>query len=229
MKKKIERKELFIDNFNNVNAISLVKSPAIEIDFLKFNDTKSNYCFAKVDTDKRILTGPAMIPDKDMYRFNKETNEEYYVYFSKETVDSISQEYLISNKNHNVTLQHEKDLDGVCLVESWIVTDKDNDKAFSFGYDIPVGTWMVSMKVTDDNLWKEIKESENINGFSIEGWFVSNFNEQLVDEEKEVEDFLRNELDGYDIDFEDNSPETILKEEMIEKKIATFLQKKLKI
>lgn len=227
MKKDLEVKELFIDDFNNVRAISLVKSPAIEVDFLKFSNARMNISFAKVDTDKRILTGPAMIPDKQIYRYNPDTNEEFYVFFSPETVESISQEYLISEKNSNVTLQHETELENVTIVESWIVKDPEKDKASSLGYDVPAGTWMVSMKVTDDALWEEIKSSEDINGFSIEGFFVTNFHDMEEDKAyAELENYIMSKLEEYSVYFEGESPEDIAKQEEFDKKIADFLKKK---
>jgi predicted nuclease with TOPRIM domain len=43
-----------------------------------------------------------------------------------------------------------------------------------YGYDLPNGTWFVKMKITNDDLWKKIKEGE-LKGLSIEGYFTNKF------------------------------------------------------
>ena len=134
-------------NFDSVVAISLVEFPAMEEEFLVFNKDKMNVTLSKVDKEQRIITGPAMIPDKQIYRFNYLTGEEFNVHFTKETVKLISQQYLIEKKNSNVTLDHDRNVNDVSIVESWIVKDPDNDLSNALGYKVNAGTWMISMKV----------------------------------------------------------------------------------
>ena len=64
------------DNF--IEAISVVEFPAIEEDFVALKSQE--YKFAEQDTDKKILIGPVLIPNKPIYRKNGE--EEYYIFFS---------------------------------------------------------------------------------------------------------------------------------------------------
>lgn len=175
MEKKLKVKELLIDDETGVEAIALVEMPAIEVDFLKFNNEKENITFAKTDVEKQIITGPAMIPDKMIYRFDSYTNEEYYVYFTKETVEKISQRYLIEQKQGNVNLEHADPISDVSLIESWIVADPEKDKAAALGYTVPVGTWMISMKVNNKDVWDNLVKTETVKGFSIEGYFVQRF------------------------------------------------------
>tara|TARA_R110000787_G_scaffold70091_1_gene155829 strand:- start:21897 stop:22607 length:711 start_codon:yes stop_codon:yes gene_type:complete len=153
-----------------IDAISLVTSPAIESNFVFFGKEKNNLTFAKMDEDKRMIVSPALIPNKNIFRHNPNTMEDYYVYFSKATVRQASQLYLKHNNHHKATYQHEERLSGVLTVESWI-KEGDMDKSKLYGYDLPNGTWFVSMKIENEELWQEIK-SGNVRGLSIEGYFT---------------------------------------------------------
>jgi len=168
--------ELIIDEEENefgVDAISLVSEPAIQENFLAFkNQEKSKFTFAVADKERRILIGPALIPNKQIFRYDQETGKEYYVWFSKETVRKASQLFLQNDKQHNHTLEHQTNIDGLTVVESWI-KDSQIDKSEAFGFKVPVGSWMVAIKVNDEAIWKEQVKSGKTKGFSIEGFFVN--------------------------------------------------------
>ena len=174
MKKKTTKiTELVISEENEelaIDAISLVTSPAIEVDFVYFNNSKNNLTFAKVDEEKRELISPALIPNKQIYRYDANTDSDYYVYFSKDTVKKAAYSYLKHNNHHKATYQHEQRVSGVLTVESWI-KEGDQDKSNLYGYDLSVGTWFVKMKIENEDLWKRIKEGE-LKGLSIEGYFI---------------------------------------------------------
>ena len=158
-----------------IDAISLVNSPAIEQDFVFFGKDKNNLTFAKVDEEKRMLVSPALIPNKQIFRYDPNTDSEYYVYFSPETVRKASELYLKHNNHHKATYEHKDRVSGVLTVESWI-KEGDSDKSKMYGYDLPNGTWFVKMKITNDDVWQEIK-SGNLRGLSIEGYFTNKFEE----------------------------------------------------
>ena len=165
--------ELIISDDNQelaIDAISLVTSPAIESEFVFFGKEKNNLTFAKVDEEKRMLVSPALIPNKQIFRHNPNTQEDYYVYFSKETVRKASELYLKHNNHHKATYQHQDRVSGVLTVESWI-KEGDSDKSKLYGYDLPNGTWFVKMKIENDELWSKIKDGE-LKGLSIEGYFT---------------------------------------------------------
>lgn len=165
--------ELVIEENNEsltIDAISLVSEPAIQEDFVFFNKKKNNLTLAKIDEDKRMLVSPALIPNKSIYRYNADTNSEYYVYFSPETVRQASELYLKHNNHHKATYQHQDRVSGVLTVESWI-KEGDMDKSKMYGFDLPNGTWFVKMRVDNDDLWKKVKSGE-LRGLSIEGYFV---------------------------------------------------------
>ena len=159
-----------------IDAISLVTSPAIEQDFVYFGKEKNNLTFAKVDEEKRELIAPALIPDKNIYRYDADTDSDYYVYFSKETVKQCAYNFLKSNNHHKATYQHQDRVAGVLTVESWIVEDPKTDKSALYGYELKKGTWMVKMKIQNDMLWNKIKDGD-IKGLSIEGYFTSKYQE----------------------------------------------------
>ena len=168
--------ELVIEDDNQelaIDAISLVTAPAIEQDFVFFGKEKNNLTFAKVDEEKRMLVSPALIPNKHIFRYDPNTDSDYYVYFSKETVRRASELYLKHNNHHKATYQHQDRVSGVLTVESWI-KEGDQDKSKMYGFDLPNGTWFVKMKIENDDLWAKIKEGE-LKGLSIEGYFTNKF------------------------------------------------------
>ena len=169
--------ELVIQDDNQelaIDAISLVSAPAIEQDFVFMKKKeKSNLTLAKIDTDKRMLISPALIPNKNIIRYDANTDSEYYVWFSKETVRKASELYLKHNNHHKATYEHQDRVSGVLTVESWI-KEGDMDKSKLYGFDLPNGSWFVKMKIDNEELWQDIK-SKKIKGLSIEGYFADKF------------------------------------------------------
>jgi len=110
-----------------------------------------------------------LIPNKKIYR--KSGEKEYYIHFSEETVRKASQLFLSKGKQNNSTLEHEVELGGLSVVESWIIEDETHDKSRKYGLNMPIGTWMVSVKVNNDEVWDEFVKTEKVKGFSIEGFF----------------------------------------------------------
>ena len=196
MKKKLTKiTELVISDDNeelSIDAISLVTSPAIEVDFVFFGKDKHNLTFSKIDEEKRMLISPALIPNKQIFRYNPNTDSEYYVYFSTDTVRKASELYLKYNNHHKATYQHQDRVAGVLTVESWI-KEGNQDKSKMYGYDLPNGTWFVKMKIENNDLWEKIKGGE-LRGLSIEGYFVDKMEKmsKTVTDEEIVEAY--NEL-----------------------------------
>ena len=161
--------ELFIDENDEVSgieAISVVENPAIEENFIALKNQE--FKLAEVDKEKRILMGAALIPNKPIYRQSGE--QEYYIYFSQATVRKASELFFIKGNQSNSTLEHQLELKGLTAVESWIV-ESEQDKSRMYDLNVPIGTWMVSMKVNNDDVWKKVKAGE-VKGFSIEGYFA---------------------------------------------------------
>jgi len=176
--------ELILDEESElgIEAISVVENPAIEEDFVALKSQE--FKLAEIDGERRILMGALLIPNKPIYRRNGE--DEYYIYFSKDTVLKASQMYLMNSKQNNSTLEHQHQLEGLSLVESWIVEDKVHDKSVKYGMDLPLGSWVGSVKVNNDQIWNEFVKTGKVKGFSIEGYFADKMerpNDQTIKDE----------------------------------------------
>jgi len=168
--KKIKVIEYGIDDAGllGVYAISVVEQPAIGVDFVALSEQHN----VKFKEDFRgLLYGALLIPDQLIYRRNDETDEEYYVKYSKDTIRAIAYNYLKQANQNNATVEHAKVVDGVSLVETWII-EGENDKSKNFGFDLPEGTWFGCMKVDNEEVKKQIQNKEVL-GFSIEGNFIA--------------------------------------------------------
>ena len=184
--------ELILDEEQDeigVDAISIVESPAIESDFVALKNEEIK--LAEVDKEKRILMGALLIPNKPIYRNGEEG--EYYIYFSKETIVKASQLFLQNGNQSNSTLEHEKALNGLTLVESWIV-ESEQDKSRHYGLNVPVGTWMGSVKVNNSKIWEEYVKTKKVKGFSIEGYFADKMEQTKKVDKKDMEENISEEI-----------------------------------
>ena len=180
------------DQITGIEAISVVENPAIEEDFIALKNEEVK--LAEVSNEKRILLGALLIPNKPIYR--RKGDDEYYIYFSKSTVEKASQLYLMNGNQSKATLEHQHSINGLTLVESWIVEDEVQDKSRKYGLNVPVGTWMGSVKVNNDQIWEEFVKTGKVKGFSIEGYFADKMerpkDNTLNDiEEEEAKDMLK--------------------------------------
>lgn len=176
---------------DGVFAMSLVSEPAIKSDYILLSKDKV-YIELKLDKllDKKlhIVSGAALIPNLIIERNG------YNIMFSEDTIRKISENFIINGKKDNVTLQHQMPVNDVYLVESWIVDNPNNDKSKALGLSVPKGTWCISMKIKDENLWNEYIETGKLKGFSLEGRFT----------EKEIKllNLNSSEYDNIDEDIE---------------------------
>ena len=184
-----ENEELF-----GIEAISVVENPAIEEDFIALKN-QDQIRLAEVSIEKRLLIGGALIPDRPIYR--KNGDNEFYIFFSKDTVAKASQMFLQAGNQGQATMEHATEkLEGMTVVESWIIEDEVHDKSRKYGLDMPVGTWMISIKCTNDEVWAKVKENK-IRGFSIEGYFADRLSNRPLDKQVDQlteEDKLLNEI-----------------------------------
>lgn len=189
--------ELVLDetqSLNGIEAISIVEYPAIEENFVALN-SQERVQFAAQDAEKRILMGAALVPNKPIYR--NQDGEEFYVYFTSKTIRQAAELFLMRGNQNESTLEHEAKLTGLSVVESWIIEDDQHDKSRKYGMDLPVGTWMVSMKVNNDKVWNDFVKTGKVKGFSIEGYFVDKVNmashveQQAMDTLTKINDILK--------------------------------------
>ena len=198
------------DEQSGIEAISVVESPAIEENFVALN--KHEILLKEVDSEKRILMGAALVPNKQIYRRNDKTNEEYYIYFSEDTVRKASELFFKKSNHQNATLEHSQKVDGTTIVESWIVENSKTDKSALYGMDMPKGTWMVSMKIDNEDIYKKAVNKE-IRGFSIEGYFADKYDlntESLKDlEERFTVEELKELLSKEELESYSDYPESV--------------------
>ena len=140
-------------------AVSLVEDPAIESNFIALSKEKK-----LVQLEKRLLVGAALIPNKPIYR--NINGKEFYISFDEATIEKLAQDFLANDYQHNITISHQEGVDDIVVVESWIKTS-ENDKSVDYGINEPVGTWFISVKVNNDEIWDRVKNGE-YKGFSIE-------------------------------------------------------------
>ena len=211
--------ELILDenqDASGIEAISIVENPAIEEDFvaLKSNEIK----LAEIDKEKKILMGALLIPNKPIYRNNGE--DEYYIYFSKDTVLKASQMYLTKGNQNNSTLEHQHSLSGLSLVESWLVEDEVHDKSRKYGMNVPVGTWMGAVKVNNDEVWNDYVKTGKVKGFSIEGYFA--------DKMERPKESIKEDMSEKQADLLLSQIEKIVKGEKVELGLADDLKDLIK-
>ena len=157
----------------------------------KLQSIRNEMSFSVFSMEEKMVVGPAMVPDKMIIRRNEITGEIYYVYFTAETIKKLQQKFMLEKLLDKTNVEHgRKFLNGVSVVESWIVDDPEHDKQQVFGMAYPRGTWMVSMKIEDDTIWQKIKEGK-LNGYSVQGYFLekakfSSDNTKILDEIKDI-------------------------------------------
>lgn len=181
------------EELDGVQAISIVDEPAIEVDFVKLSKQKEEVRFKAVDEEKRILVGLALIPNKPIYRNGVNGGEDYYIMFSNDTVRQSAYMYLKNGFQANTTLDHEKEITGLTVVESWIV-ESEKDKIFNYIDNAPLNSWAVVMKVDNDDIWNNFIKTGKIKGFSIEGVYESKANLKKEDNISELYNKVKNIL-----------------------------------
>ena len=162
MAKKIKKYKVGIDS--ETYAISMVESPAIESDFVALSKEEEKRVFLESE-ERHIVYGAALIPDKDIYRNNGE--QEFYISFTKESIEKMSQDFMKNYRQNEVTLDHDEMANDITITESWLVEDPYKDKANALGINVPKGTWMIGMKVNQIDVWDRVKSGE-LKGFSVE-------------------------------------------------------------
>lgn len=162
-----KRKKYLVTVDSEAFACSLVTNPAVEELFVSFSEDKP-LIEKFTDDSKHMLTGVVAIPNKPIYRRNKD-GEEYDIVFSAEAIEKMAKDFMKNYRQHEVTLQHQENADGVYLVEQWIKHDMYRDKSAVIGLseDLPVGSWIQTYYVDSNDVWQRI-ESGELRGLSLE-------------------------------------------------------------
>jgi len=205
--KDLDTIELFIDETkedDGIEAISLVEYPAIEENFVALSKHKVE--FKTIDSDKRIIVGLALVPDKLIYR--RREDYEYNIVFSKDTVRKASELYLKRLKLNNATLEHDNQMTtGVSVIESWIVEDPQKDKTALYGLNAVEGAWAVTMKIDNDDVWEDVKQGKYL-GLSIEGMFSDNVDVEEIEASEVLEELKKLLSDEVELKSYSDYPES---------------------
>lgn len=189
MDKNIKKYKVGIDS--ETYAVSLVEQPAIDETFVYMADEEKMNIMLDSD-EKYLVYGAVLVPDKPIYRV-AEDGTEFYLEFTKDSIEKMSQDYLIKYRQHSVTLDHQEEATEVCMVESWIKTSMTMDKSLALGLnpELPIGTWFAGYKINNIDTWNRIKSGE-LRGFSVEAMidlqqfdFAKNIEEMSINEMKE--------------------------------------------
>jgi hypothetical protein len=215
-----------------IEQIAFTANPAIKVKGMAFNSQAKPLFFS--DELKYRITAPALIP-MEIYRFDEDTDEEYYVKFSKEEIEKIHGKFMRQMVNRDLfNLEHDQSKSVPAYVlEAWIVDTPKEDKAYSsFGIEVPEGTLMVTAQVTDKEYYAELVAQEQI-GFSIEGYLGMKLKEQpnkinmnkLPDGEHLIEGKIYVVKDGEiteirDAEVVEASEEVALEETIVEEEVV---------
>jgi hypothetical protein len=170
--------QLMYDAWGGASALSWAESKIRQIE---------RQGFAIQDEEEKIISGPLMLADTPIYR--NDTNGEYFVVFSKDTIKKIAQKYFKKGYQSNVNLMHDsgQQLNGLTMFESWIVDEKRGIKPMKGYEDVKDGSWFGSFKVENEDVWKMIKDG-TVRGFSVEGIFNYKKTEQSQEAKSEFPD-----------------------------------------
>jgi hypothetical protein len=191
MKRDLQEIELTIkDESDGVFAISLVDSPAIEENFIMLSSQEVELKI--LDEEKRIVVGFALVPEKRIYRRVKD--KEFNIYFTKETIAQSSELFMKKLNLNKFTTEHEKEVQGINVIESWVVEDAKNDKSNIYNLGAKGGEWVVMSKIYNDEIWNDIKEGK-FKGYSIEGMYDGfdklEASEEDSEEVEAIKEFLK--------------------------------------
>lgn len=165
MDKKLPIYKIDINEFDSesgVDFISLVDEPAMELNWLKFNkEVKLEF---KADTDKKLLYGVFITPDKMIYRNDPKIGE-YYTFFTKDSIQKIVKKFNKNNFNRNINFMHGDNVVNGYVVENFITSDMI--KA-NLGFEVVDGSWIGSVYIEDDKFWNDYIKTGVLQGFSVE-------------------------------------------------------------
>ena len=197
---KVKRVEFTIDEtdaLSGVKTISLVDQPAIESDFIFLSKEKPHYVELKGDNYKQVVAGLALIPDKDILRYDA-MGEPYFGYFSKATIEAIRNKFHKEQLTANVNTDHNSnDYIDAYLIESYIIDSEEMLAAVKAkGIDgATIGSWLVAYKIESPEIFNKVVSGE-LNGFSVE-IFLQKFQKSKNKIEDKFENIMNKFLEKF--------------------------------
>jgi len=156
----------FKKNLSGVFAISLVKKPATQENFIALSEDEKVIKLTEINKEERILMGLVLQPNQLIYR--RHGDNEFNIVFSEDTIKELSHNFFKKGFQLNSKLEHEAPIDGVTFVESWIVENSSIDKSTNYGMSYPKGSWIATMKVDNDDIWNNYIKTGDLLGFSVD-------------------------------------------------------------
>lgn len=186
MDKEKKLKNFTIGLDSDVEAVSFVNMPAVESNFIFFSEQKPIFLEKE---DKHMVYGVALRADFPIYR--RFDNNEFYVTFTRECIEQLSQKFLKNGFQKNWTTEHQDIANGISVVESWLKVDMEKDKSIALGLDpnIELGSWIIGCKVDNEEVWEKVKDG-TFQGFSVEAMVSldeNNFSKTKIDNMINVE------------------------------------------
>jgi len=191
--KEIKTEQQSIDAATSVNPIPTMNR----------NPNNFTHTFAKDSVDRQLIAGPLMVPNKTIYRYDDMMGE-YWVYFSKKTIEKLAYKFMMDKNQRNTNIQHSEDmsLNDVILVESWLVENPEKDKSYEImGETYEKGTWFGVMKVQNTSVWMEWVKTGRVKGFSVEGYFA----DKIINKFHKHQFYYRTTAGGTDIVVDEKS------------------------
>lgn len=150
-----------------LSVISIVDHPAVEQPLFCFSaEEKKKMMFIDETKEQHCITSVALLADTPIYRYSVEMGD-YYVVFEKQTVRDLVEKYAKDGYQNLVSFNHDgQNVDGFVMIESFFVDKEKGINPTQFK-DLPDGSWCVTYKCTNDELWETIK-NEDLNGYSVE-------------------------------------------------------------
>ena len=188
MNKDIYYIDINDEDETGLDAISLVQHPAIGVDFLCFNEDTKKIDFS-ADEDKHILTAVALRADHPIYRRNGDY--EYWVVFTKDVIRKLVTKYAKNNLFNSVNIEHSdySFVKSAYMIESYIV-DKARGIVPNEFKDIEDGSWIVSYYIDDESLWDVVKNTDALNGLSVQGLFKLVDKQDFASHEDPIESLI---------------------------------------
>ena len=178
------------DAADGMIAVSLVESPAIERDFVFMS---KEIQFAEVSSEKMLVAGPLLVPNKKILRL-KDDGSKYYVYFTEDGIEQIARKFMKQKLGDSVTLEHGNKTSGVYLTELWLVEASKTDKSNLYGFTLPKGTLFGIYKIEDKRIWEKVKDG-TFKGFSIEAVLEHRKSDVKLNLERHIEELNENEVE----------------------------------
>lgn len=179
---------IFDDTLSTFNNVAIVTMPAIEENFIKLSKQDSTIKM-KIDEDKHIVTGPVLLPDQLIIR-QKQDGSKFYIRYSKETIERMAINFFKNNRQNVGNIEHQFPINGVVFFESYIL-NKERGVAPKEFADLPDGTWLLSAKVENEEVWNLIKSGE-LNGFSIDISNIDLKQKREIDTLEELMEVIKN-------------------------------------